>query len=152
MKTWIRRTLIAVLGAAAVLGGLAACAHRGHDWQAMSAEDSARFKTKMIERVSDKLALDATQKAKLSVLADKVQEQHQALKGKTPDVHADIAALISGPSFDRARAQALVQAKTSAITSKSPEVIAAAADFYDSLRPEQQQKVRDLIASRHRRG
>ena len=149
MKTWIKRSLIAIFGASVLLGGLAACAGRGHGWQSMSAEDSARFKTKMIDRVSDKLALDATQKAKLGVLADKLQEQKQALKGETSDPRAEVQALVSGPTFDRARAQALVQAKTSAITSKSPEVIAAAADFFDSLKPEQQQKVRDFMQKRH---
>ena len=149
MKTWIKRSLIAVFSASILLGGLAACADRGHGWQSMSAEDAARFRAKIIDRVSDKLALDATQKAKLGVLADKLQEQKQALKGDTSDPRAEVQALVAGPNFDRARAQALVQAKTGAITSKSPEVISAAADFFDSLRPEQQQKVRDFMQKRH---
>src|SRR5207344_2507527 len=89
MKTWIKRSLIAVLGASVLLGGLAACAGHGHGWQSMSAEDSARFKETMIERVSDKLVLDAAQKAKLGVLADKLQEQRLALKGETADPRAE---------------------------------------------------------------
>ena len=48
--------------------------------------------------------------------------------------------------MDRAKAQALVDDKTSAIKTKSPELIAAAADFYDSLNPAQQQQVRDLMS------
>ena len=41
-----------------------------------------------------------------------------------------------------------VDAKTGVLRSKSPEVIAAAADFYDSLRPEQQQQVREFMNKR----
>ncbi len=47
------------------------------------------------------------------------------------------------------RAQALVEEKTGAIREKSPEVIAAFAGFYDTLKPEQQQKLRDYLAKRH---
>jgi periplasmic protein CpxP/Spy len=34
------------------------------------------------------------------------------------------------------------------VRGKSPELIAAAGEFYDSLKPEQQQKVRDFMAKR----
>ena len=39
---------------------------------------------------------------------------------------------------------------TTAINGKSPEVIAALADFYDSLNPAQQQKVREFMDKRGR--
>jgi hypothetical protein len=45
-----------------------------------------------------------------------------------------------------------VTEKTSALQLKSPEVIAALGDFYDSLNPTQQQKVRDFMARHHGRG
>ena len=35
--------------------------------------------------------------------------------------------------------------KTAAVQAGSPEVIAAAADFFDNLNPAQQQKVRDFM-------
>lgn len=149
MRSWIRRTLIGLFGATVLVGGLAACGHRGehHGWNA-SPEEQARMRGKMIDRVSDRLELDAAQKAKLGVLADKLSEQRTALKGKTTDPRAEVKALVAGDKFDRTRAQALVTEKTAAITGKSPEVIAAAADFYDSLRPEQQAKVRDFMDRR----
>ena len=56
--------------------------------------------------------------------------------------------LVAGAQFDRAKAQALVQQKTDALRSGSPEVIAALGDFYDSLNPAQQQKVRDFMSRR----
>lgn len=147
MRPWIKRTLFGLFGASLVLG-VAACGHR-HDggWQA-SAEDQAKFRGKMIERVSGKLDLDAAQKAKLGVLADKLQEQRAALAaGGNP--RAEVQALVAGEKFDRTKAQALVAGKTAAVNSKSPEVIAAMGDFYDSLKPEQQTRVREFMQKRH---
>jgi hypothetical protein len=42
-----------------------------------------------------------------------------------------------------------MEEKTAALRGKSPEVIAAAGDFFDSLTPVQQQKVRDFMQRRH---
>ena len=149
MRPWIKRTLYGLFGATIVLGGITACGHRvGHHGMHASAEDQAQFRTKMVERVADKLELNADQKAKLGVLADKLQAQRAALQGKAANPRAEVEALVAGDKFDRARAQALVSEKTAAITTGSPEVIAAAGDFYDSLTPAQQTKVREFMQSR----
>ena len=149
MRPWIKRTLYGVFGASILIGGLSACGHHhGGGWQ-MSEADSAKMRERMIERASSKLDLDATQKQKLAVLADKLKEQRMALVGTTTDPRAELQALVAGTKFERERAQGLVEAKTGALRSKSPEVIAAAGDFFDSLKPEQQQKVRELLSKRH---
>ena len=149
MRPWIKRTLYGVFGASILIGGLSACGHHhGGGWQ-MSEADSAKMRERMIERASSKLDLDATQKQKLAVLADKLKEQRMALVGTTTDPRAELQALVAGTKFERERAQGLVEAKTVALRSKSPEVIAAAGDFFDSLKPEQQQKVRELLSKRH---
>jgi periplasmic protein CpxP/Spy len=148
MRPWIKRSLFGLFGAT-LLVGLSACGHR-HDqrgWNA-SAEDQAQFREKMVSRVAGKLELNTEQKAKLDVLAGKLQEQRTALKGSTTDPRAEVRALVAGEKFDRARAQTLVAEKTGAISSKSPEVIAAAGDFYDSLTLAQQTKVRDFMQHR----
>ncbi len=155
MKTWLKRTLIGIFGATVLFGSIAACSHRmhhGHGWQTMNDEDAARMKARIVDKVGSRLDLDAAQKAKLGVVADKLREQRNALIGTTTDPRAELAALLAGPSFDRAKAQTLIEAKTGAITIKSPEVIAALADFYDSLKPEQQAKVREFMAKRGHRG
>ena len=149
MKSWIKRSLFGLFGAGIALGALTGCGHRheGHGWQ-MNAEESAKFRGKMIDRVAGKLDLNAEQKQRLVVLGDKLHEQRVALAGKTADPRAEVQALVAGEKFDRARAQALVAEKTAAVSGKSPEVIAAAADFYDSLTPAQQQKVREFMQRR----
>jgi protein CpxP len=72
------------------------------------------------------------------------------MMGASKDPRADLKALVAGDKFDKTRAQALVTEKTAAISGKSPEVIAAMADFYDSLNPAQQQKVREFMDKRGR--
>jgi len=152
MKTWLKRTLIGVFGASVLFGGLAACSHRhhGYGWQGMSEEDAAKVKARMVEKIGGRLDLDDAQKARLGTVADQLRAQRQALVGGT-DPRADIQALVAGNTFDRAKAQAFVDGKAQAIQARSPELIAALGAFYDSLRPEQQQKVRDFM-SRGRHG
>jgi Spy/CpxP family protein refolding chaperone len=60
-------------------------------------------------------------------------------------------ALVAADKFDRSRAQALITEKTTVLQTKSPEVIASLADFYDSLNPAQQKKVRDYMDGRGHR-
>ena len=158
MRTWIKRTLIGLAAAGTLFGGLAAWAHHhhGHGWRAMSEADAAQMKTRVIERVGSKLELDTAQKAKLGVLADSLRVQRNALVASTAgtsiDPRAEVQGLIAGTTFDRAKAKALIDAKLSAVTTQSPAVVAAMADFYDSLKPEQQARVREFLAARGHRG
>ena len=148
MRPWIKRSLIGLFGATILVGGLSACGHHHNgNWQ-MSEEDSAKMRTRMLERAGKELSLDEAQKARLSTLADKLREQRLALLPQGSDPRADMQAFVAGAKFDREKALAFVDAKTGAVKSKSPEVIAAAADFYDSLKPEQQLKVREFMAQR----
>ncbi len=151
MKLWIKKTLAGVFGATIVLGGLTACAGGHHRHGEMGPEKIAEIRGKVVNRVSSKLELNDAQKLKLNALADTLQAQRAAFKGKTPDPRAEVQAIVAGTTFDRARAQALVEEKTRSVQTASPEVIAAMADFYDSLNPAQQQKVRELM-QRGRRG
>lgn len=159
MKVWIKRSLAGVLGASVLFGGLSACAapgfggggHGRGDWSQHSPEERAARQAKMVERIASRLELDATQKAKLDTLASTLQAQRAAVMGGTPP-RAEMQSLIAGSSFDRNRAQVLLQQKTQAMQAGGPQVINAMADFYDSLRPDQQQKVREFMNRRGGRG
>ena len=153
MKPWIKRTLIGLFGTAVLFGGLSACAHRHHGGM-LSEADMTQMREHFIDKASRELALDATQKAKLGLLADAIKTQRSALMGDSTNPatnpgtnpRTELAALMAGSQFDRARAQALVDRKTGALRDKAPAVVAAMADFFDSLQPAQQQKVRDYMA------
>lgn len=136
------------MGAVLMVGGLSACAggrHGGHIGEGGGEGDSAARQAKMVDYAGRKLDLNDAQKQRLNVLGDRLREQRASLMGASKDPRADIQALVAGDKMDRTKAQALVDDKTSAIKTKSPELIAAAADFYDSLNPAQQQQVRDLM-------
>ena len=146
MKRWLKRTLIGIFGASILFGGLAACAHRHHGGWAMTDADAAKLRERFIDKATRELSLDAAQKAKLGAVADAFKAQRDALRVGTPDPRAEARALVAGATFDRAKAQALIEGKTGAVRDKSPALVAAVADFYDGLKPEQQQKVRDFMA------
>jgi periplasmic protein CpxP/Spy len=148
MKLWLKRTLLGVFGAGVLFAGLSACSSREHRWGHGGAGDHAQHQAKMVEYAGKKLELNDAQKQRLSVLAAKLQEQRAALVGDSKDPRAQLQALVAGDKLDKAKAQALIEEKTGAIRSKSPEVLAAAADFFDNLNPAQQQQIRDLMNRR----
>lgn len=150
MKTWIRRTLIGLASATVLLGGLAACSHGRHGHGPMSEADVVQLRERFIDKASSKLELDAAQKARLATLADALQAQRAALMAGGANPRSELQALVAGSTFDRARAQALVDGKTAAVRDKAPAVVSAMADFYDSLKPAQQQQLRDMLAKSRR--
>lgn len=149
MKSWIKRTLLGMLGASLLVGGLSACSS-GHGWRhgPIDGQGVTEMRGKALERVGSKLALDAAQKQKLERLADALQTQRKAFMGDAARPREALQALVAGATFDRAGAQALVDAKLRAVQAGSPEVIAAMGDFYDSLKPEQQSQVREMMRKR----
>lgn len=150
MRPWIKRTLIGLFGAGVAVGGLTACGHRyGHErFSSMTSEEQAQFRQHVVDRVAGKLDLDAAQKQKLATLATKLHEQRLALRGAT-DPRTEARSLIAGEKFDRVKAQSMLTEKMAVVNAGSPEVIAAFGDFYDSLSPAQQAKVRDRLQHRH---
>jgi Spy/CpxP family protein refolding chaperone len=155
MKTWIRRSLIAaisVLGLTAVVAGVSGCGHRDRGHHEASAEDIAKWRAKAIDRAGRELALDDAQKQRLGVLFDTVATQRSTLMAGAMPPRQVLGEVIAGPNFDRAKAAALVEEKAGALRTGSPQVIAAMGDFFDSLNPEQQAKLREFLAKRGGRG
>jgi Spy/CpxP family protein refolding chaperone len=147
MKTWIKRTLIASATVALLAGGLTACGGHGRHGEWTEARVT-EMRGKAVDRISGKLELDAAQKAKLETLADAMLAQRKALRGDGTNPRDALKPLIAGEKFDRAQAQALLQAKTAAVQGQGPKVVEAMADFYDSLKPAQQAQVRTMLEKR----
>ena len=146
MKTWIKRTLIGLFGTAVLFGGLAACSHRHHHGGTLSEAEVAQLRERFIGKATRELSLDSAQAQGLGLLADALAAQRTALMADGANPRAELQALVAGAQFDRSRAQALVDRKTGAVKDKAPAVVTALADFYDSLQPAQQQKLRDFVA------
>ena len=128
----------------------------GHHGQPTEA-DMQKHRDRMVERATTELSLDTAQKAKLVTLIDTVHAKRMAMVAAKADAKSDakggmngggmvpraeMHALLKGDKFDRAGAQALVDQKANTLRTSAPEVITAMGDFYDSLKPEQQAKVR----------
>lgn len=147
MKPWIKRTLIGLTATTVALGGLSACGSRGDHARGWSDERITEVRGKAIEKISDRLDLNAEQKAKLGVLADQMIASRKAFRGNT-DPRTDLQALVAGDKFDRSKAQQLLDQKLQAAQGNGPQMLAAFGDFYDSLNPEQQQQVREKLERR----
>jgi Spy/CpxP family protein refolding chaperone len=147
MKPWIKRTLIGLTSVTVLLGGLAACGHRGDHARGWSDERITEVRGKAIDKISGKLDLNAEQKAKLGVLADQMIASRKAFRGDS-DPRTDIQALIAGNQFDRSKAQQLLDQKLQAAQGNGPQMLSAFGDFYDSLNPEQQKQVRERLEKR----
>lgn len=150
MKVWIKRTAIGLTAAATLLGAAAAFAYRGDHggyfgWRAVSAEEIAPMQARVMDRAGRMLDLDAAQKAKLAVLAERVREGRNSMVATSSKPRDELKAAMAGATFDRARVNTLVQSQLSMAMAQSPGVVNAAADFYDSLRPDQQAKLRDTM-------
>jgi len=148
MKPWIKRSLIALTSATVVIGGLTACGSRGDHARGWSDERITEARGKMVEKISDKLELNAEQKAKLGVLADEMVASRKALRGESGDVRNELQTLIATDKFDRTKARQMLDQKTQALQSSGPKILAAFGDFYDSLNPEQQKQVREKLERR----
>lgn len=147
MKPWIKRTLAAVFGVT-LLAGVAACGSHGPHRSDWSPERVTEMRGKALEAAGRKLELNDAQKQKLGVLADEMLAARTALRGSAADPRAEVKALMAGPTFDRAGAQALLSSKAQVVQAQSPKVIAAMGDFFDSLNPKQQQQVREFMDKR----
>lgn len=145
-----KRTLLGLFGATLLIGSLTACGHRPDFATPLTAEAYAQKRDKVIAKVADRLDLNEDQKKRLGVLGDALYAQRSALIGQSKDPRADLKALVATDTFDATRAQALINEKTAALNANSPAVVAALADFYNSLNAAQQQKVRDYMDGRGR--
>ena len=95
------------------------------------------------EFIANKLDLNADQKVKFEQLTKVISEQrqiHQADKS-----HEQIKALLNAPVLDQQQALVLFEQKAAKIKTSAPVVIAAIANFTDSLNFEQKAKAQDMM-------
>jgi periplasmic protein CpxP/Spy len=124
---------------------------RGHG-EPMSADEAKRLRAEFTTRITSNLGLNKTQQALLEAWADALDRQRLArdtLRGTAKAPEASGPALwMRGAKFDRAAAQADLDARIAALKAGEPEVMNAGANFYDSLDAAQQEKARTLMAHR----
>jgi len=153
MRPWIKPFAAGLFTSAALLAGVAAWSESDlpmppamamHRHGGDPAQHEAMFRSMAVKH----LELDAAQTTKLDALIATLHKQHDVMHG-SGDLHAQMAGLVQGNAFDRAGAQAALDTKLAQVRDAAPTVIASVGDFYDALRPDQQQKLRDFMASHH---
>lgn len=141
MKTRTRN-IFALLGAVGIAMAVSAC---GHGYRHFEPGDYA---VRHIERLGKELDLNEAQTAKLNAVTDTMRKGRETMRGKHDERRQAVLALLEQPKLDRQRALDLVQQTTRDINDHAPEMIAALGDFYDSLTPAQQQKLRQEAKER----
>jgi hypothetical protein len=113
-------------------------------------EQTAEQRDWIVNRITDRLSLNAEQRPLLAALIDHANAQRQAMVGSTTDPRAELRSWFAGAKFEAERAQALIKDKADKLQTQSPAMLARLAAFYDSLNPAQQQTVRDVMDSGRR--
>ena len=138
------RIITAVLLVAGSSGAVFAFSKHG-DW-GMSVDEKVEF---VSERVTRKLDLDDLQKRNFVDLAELVATTMQQVKPSREQHLGEISELLQEPSFNQARALELVHQKTRLVNDQAPLLIAALANFVDSLNAEQKQQLQEFLQHRH---
>ena len=121
-------TLIALVG-----GGLAWAKHRGYCRHGGMEGIQGRL--------SSRLELNEIQQQKLSTLGDTLiglRNQWLETRGQR---QGELIELLDAPSLNRERAESLLESWHRTWTERSPELVAAFADFSDSLSTEQREQL-----------
>ncbi|MGQ7847954.1 Spy/CpxP family protein refolding chaperone [Granulosicoccus sp. 3-233] len=121
---------------------------------AFADRDEGKRQGKMVERISSKLELDDAQKQALENFSAELQETRQLMRGDGEGLRSEFSDLISAPAFDQGQALSLINDRAAAVQANAPELVAAAAVFFDGLSEEQKAQVQDFMekGGRHRRG
>jgi len=134
-----RRTLIYMTGGVLLTAGVVACNHGMHFG---SAEERGEW---MVQKVSKELELNETQQARLVEVKDEFLEARRTMRSDREQTRADVLAMLQQPTLDRDKANAIVSLHMTTISSRSPVIIDAIGNFYDSLENGQRAELREFI-------
>ena len=136
------RYIVAIVSALGIAVAVAGCGH------GMRHHESGDYAIRHIEKLGKELNLNGAQTAKLNAVTETLRKGRDTMRGKHEERQKAMLALLDQPKLDRQRALGLVQETTRDINDRAPEVVAVMGDFYDSLTPPQQQKLRDELKER----
>ena len=138
------KTLIIVLVVVALIalvgGGLAWAKHRGY-----CRHGGLGY---VQERLSEKLALDASQQEKLQTLGGTVAGLRDQWLESRRQGRGELLELLTASTLDRERAESLLETRHRAWQEHGRDLVAAFGDFSDSLSKEQREQLRGIIEKR----
>lgn len=138
-KKWLAGILAAVIGVTA-FGTVAIAKNKG----GMHGE-------RLIKVISEKLSLDEGQTVALEALRVEIKETHEAMSTDRETAKAEIAGLLAADSFDQDRALQMINDRVNAVQTNAPDVVSAAAVFFDGLNAEQKSQIQEFIEKKGKR-
>jgi periplasmic protein CpxP/Spy len=145
MKTRTRY-IVAILSAVGIAVAVTACGHHARE------HGPGDYAVRHVEKLGKELNLNEAQTAKLNAVTATLRKSRESMHARHDETRKAALALLDQPKLDRQRALGLVQQTTRDINDQAPDVIAAVGDFYDSLTPAQQQKLRTELKERMESG
>ena len=124
-------------------GGPGYWGHRGDMYGSSAHARWGDHPQALVSGVSRQLGLDETQRARLEALAGLVQAQMGTLRPQA--LRSELGKLVQTAQLDQAGASALLNGRLEALGRNVPEVVQAAASFYDGLNEQQQQQLRSRL-------
>ncbi len=115
---------------------------------AFAARGDGDHKERMIERISSKLELTDTQSTALQTFAEELTQTRELMRGNGTDLRTEMNSLIGADTFDQGKALTMINDRAAAIQANAPELVAAAAVFFDGLSAEQKAQVQEFAEKR----
>ena len=129
------KIILAAITAVTLVSGTFAVAGGGH----------GRMGERMISKLTDRLDLDEQQSVALESLHLEIKETRDLMRGDSSTQTQTLKELVSAETFDQGAALEMITARTTAMQAQGPELVAAAAQFFDGLNAEQKQELNELI-------
>ena len=129
------KIIFASITAAAIVTGTAAMAAGGH----------GRMGERMVGKLTSQLELTDQQVIDLQSLQEEIRETRELMRGDLGEDGQTLKSLVSAESFDQGAALEMITARTTAMQTQGPELVAATAQFLDGLDAEQKQELNALM-------
>jgi Spy/CpxP family protein refolding chaperone len=138
-----KKILLASLLSIVTFGSVAAFSGGQH---CFNPEKRAAF---MVKRMTHKLDLNETQVTHLKAVQQLMSQHHKAKKEQG---RGELLSLLDAPELDQNQALSLLENRTEQIKQNAPEMIAAIADFTNSLSAEQRTELKQVVKNFPNRG
>ena len=134
-----KRAIIVITGSALLIGGVVACNRGMH---CGSPEERGEW---MVKKVSKELELNDIQQVKLVEMKDEFLDVRKTMRSDREQTRAEVLAMLQQPTLDREKVNTIVNQHIETINARSPAIIDAIGNFYDSLDDSQHAELREFI-------
>lgn len=138
------KVIVATAVGLSILGGATAIAHSKHG----AGFGYGGHRGHMIEHIGERLALTTDQEGKLDSVFKEMRDMRREMMRNRRESMEQISELLNAPVLDQQAALELFTAKVNTVEQRAPGIIAAIADFADSLTPQQKEEVREMMQQR----